>query len=177
MTDPRKQQTKKAIEKAMADLLKDHSFNEVTTVKLAQTARISRSSFYTHYKDKYEMIEAYQQRMFANIEYIFDKHKLDKEAIILEVFDYLNREDLFAALLSQNGTREIQIFLRHKLRLLLSHDLQNRFSKEEKTAIEDLYTSVYLSHAIFGACQTWIARGKKESPAEMTQLLLKLLGK
>lgn len=177
MEDRRKQETKKAIEKAMAELLKTSNFNDITTVKLAQTAQISRSSFYTHYKDKYEMIEAYQKAIFANIEYIFDKHQLDKEAIILEVFDYLNREELFAALLSQNGTREIQIFLRHKLRLLLSHDLQNRFVTEKRTAIEELYTSVYLSHAIFGTCQTWIARGKKESPKEMTKLLLNFLGK
>lgn len=175
--DNRKQRTKKALEKAMADLLKQQSFDNITTIKLVQTAKISRSSFYTHYRDKYEMIEQYQQTVFANIEYIFDKHDLDKEAIMLEVFDYLNREELLAALLSHNGTREIKTFIRHKLQILLTRDLRYRFSTEERSELEELYSGIYFSHAIFGVCQKWIARGKKESPQEITKLLLQLLGK
>lgn len=174
--DRRKQQTRKKLEQSLTHLLQNKSFDDITTIELANAAKISRSSFYTHYKDKYEMIEHYQKNVFANVEYIFNKHGLDKEAIILEVFDYLNREDLFAALLSHNGTREIKAFLRNKLQLLLAQDLQYRFSTEKKSDIEELYTSIYLSHAIFGACQTWIARGKKESPEEITSLLLHLLG-
>ena len=30
------------------------------------------------------------------------------------------------------------------------------------------YSSIYLTHALFGVCQTWIAHGKKESPQEIT---------
>ncbi|MCD0060464.1 TetR/AcrR family transcriptional regulator, partial [Streptococcus agalactiae] len=37
------------------------------------------------------------------------------------------------------------------------------------------YYSVYLSHAIFGVYQMWITRGKKESPQQITQVLLSLL--
>lgn len=177
LEDSRKKRTRIALQEAMASLLAEYSFDEITTIKLAETAHISRSSFYTHYRDKYDMIEQYQKHIFSHLEYIFDKHPSDKEATIREVFDYLNRENLFAALLSPNGTREIKTFLRHKLQRLLSEDLQYRFSKQEKTDIESLYNSVYLSHAFFGVCQTWIARGKKESPQEMTELLIKLLSK
>lgn len=66
MMDSRKQQTKKAILNAMVSLLKTESFDDVTTVQLAKMAGISRSSFYTHYKDKYEMIDYYQQTFFTN---------------------------------------------------------------------------------------------------------------
>ena len=40
------------------------SFDEISTVELAQEAGISRCSFYTHYRDKYDMIERYQQALF-----------------------------------------------------------------------------------------------------------------
>ena len=38
------------------------------------------------------------------------------------------------------------------------------------------YSSIYLTNALFGVCQTWIAHGKKESPQEMTNFLMKMLG-
>lgn len=60
----RKENTRQAILKAMVILLKTESFDDITTIKLAKTAGISRSSFYTHYKDKYEMIDYYQQTFF-----------------------------------------------------------------------------------------------------------------
>ena len=48
----------------MVELLMEQPFDQITTVKLAQKAGISRSSFYTHYKDKYDMIEHYQSKLF-----------------------------------------------------------------------------------------------------------------
>lgn len=106
MMDSRKQQTKKAILNAMVSLLKTESFDDVTTVQLAKMAGISRSSFYTHYKDKYEMIDYYQQTFFHKLEYIFEKEYQNKEHAFLEVFEFLKREQLLSALLSSNGTEK-----------------------------------------------------------------------
>ena len=86
----KRQKTKMIIENAMVDLLKHESFDQISTVKLTKTAGISRSSFYTHYKDKYDMIEHYQQKLFHKLEYIFDKYAQDKRSAIIEVFDFLD---------------------------------------------------------------------------------------
>ena len=51
--DQRRSLTKKALLDALVICLKDQDFNEITTIRLVQTAGISRSSFYTHYKDKF----------------------------------------------------------------------------------------------------------------------------
>lgn len=177
MMDSRKQQTKKAILNAMVSLLKTESFDDVTTVQLAKMAGISRSSFYTHYKDKYEMIDYYQQTFFHKLEYIFEKEYQNKEYAFLEVFEFLKREQLLSALLSSNGTREIQSFIINKVRLLITTDLQDKFSKDILSPTEKEYRSIYLAHAFFGVCQSWIAKGKKESPQEMTRFVLKMLSK
>lgn len=79
----RKENTKQAILKAMVMLLKTESFDDITTVKLSKRAGISRSSFYTHYKDKYEMIDYYQQTFFHKLEYIFEKKYQNKEQAFL----------------------------------------------------------------------------------------------
>ena len=70
-------------------MLKNQDFNDITTIRLVQTAGISRSSFYTHYKDKYEMIDSYQKELFHKLEYIFDKYEGKKEGAFLEIFEFL----------------------------------------------------------------------------------------
>lgn len=171
----KRQKTKLTIEQAMVELLHHHSFDQITTVKLTQAADISRSSFYTHYRDKYDMIERYQDKLFHQLEYIFTKYPQDKREAIIEVFDFLAREDLLSALLTENGTKELQNFLRHKLQIMLAGDLSRRFNRKQLTPTETEYSHVYLTNAFFGVCQMWIARGKKESPEQMADFLLKML--
>ena len=171
----KRKKTKAIIEKAMVELLQKESFDHITTVELARAAGISRSSFYTHYKDKYDMIERYQQGLFHQLEHIFENNQEDIAVAITEVFQFLTQEPLLAALLTENGTREIQNFLRHKLQIMLSESLQERFSKKVYSQIEKEYSTVYLSNAFFGVCQMWISRGKKENPEQMAHLLLKML--
>ena len=173
--DNRRANTKKAIQEAMVALLKTESFDDITTIKIAKEAGISRSSFYTHYKDKFELIDSCQQTLFNQVEYIFEKHEGNKEQAFLEIFEFLKRERLLSALISANGTREFQAFIVNKVRIFINTDFQNRFGREEFSTVEREYSSIYFSFAFFGLCQSWIANGKKESPRQMTNLILKLL--
>ena len=120
--DQRRSLTKKALLDALVICLKDQDFNEITTIRLVQTAGISRSSFYTHYKDKFEMIDSYQKELFHKLEYIFDKYEGKKEGAFLEIFEILTREKLLSALLSTNGAKEIQDFLINKLQRMIAKD-------------------------------------------------------
>ena len=120
MTDIRIIKTRQAIEMAMSDLLKEKTFDQITTTELVKRAGISRSSFYTHYQDKYEMIDQYQSVFFTKVETIFDQNGTDVRNAIFEIFDFLYQESVLSALLSENGTREIHIYLRQKLKTLLT---------------------------------------------------------
>ncbi len=177
MQNNRKELTKKALLDAMVRLLGTESFDDITTKELASTAGISRSSFYTHYRDKYEMIDTYQQRLFHKLEYIFEKEYENNDQAFLEVFNFLSREKLLSALLSSNGTKELQNFIIHKVRILISSELKERVAAENMSPTELEYQSIYLAYAFFGTCQTWIARGKKETPQQMTNFVLKMLAK
>jgi AcrR family transcriptional regulator len=61
--DSRKDRTKLQLRDAMIQLLGEKSFDQISTTELVKLAKVSRSSFYTHYQDKYDMIEAYQRRL------------------------------------------------------------------------------------------------------------------
>ena len=83
MESNKRKKTKMTIEQAMVQLLKEKSFEYISTVELAKTAGISRSSFYTHYKDKYDLIERYQQGLFQKLETIFEEYYNDRQQAIL----------------------------------------------------------------------------------------------
>ncbi|HEL1614720.1 TPA: TetR/AcrR family transcriptional regulator [Streptococcus suis] len=174
-TDSRKERTRQAILEAMVTCLESQGFNDITTTHLAQTAGISRSSFYTHYKDKYELIDSYQQGLFHKLEAIFDRYDGNRQSSFLEIFELLYREKLLSALLTHNGTQEIQNFLINKVRLLVANDLAERLGKEDLSQLEKEYSSIYFSHAFFGIMQVWIKNGKQESPQYMTDFLIKML--
>ena len=178
MESAKRLKTKKIIEEAMVKLLREESFDQITTVKLTKEAGISRSSFYTHYRDKYDMIERYQQVLFHQLEYIFDKHHKtpQPQETIKEVFEFLEREPLLAALLSENGTKEIQSFFRNKFQQLIAKDLQFRILGEPFNEIERDYAAIYLTNACFGVTQTWLTRGRHEKPEMLANFLLKMFG-
>lgn len=173
--DTRRAETKRLILEAMVRCLQEESFNNITTSHLAQTAGISRSSFYTHYRDKYQLIESYQKDLFIELEEIVNLHDKDKEQAFLEIFSLLHREQLLSALLIDNGSQEIQTFLINKVRLLIEHDLTDRWQKNALSASEKEYSSIYFAHAFFGIIKAWIHKGKIESPVTMTDLVIKLL--
>lgn len=173
-TDTRKERTQKAIYDAMIILLKKQPFDSISTITIAKTAGISRASFYTYFKDKYDMIDQYQQALFIKLEYIFEKYHENKEQRFIELFYFLKQEELLASLISYNGTKEIQLFIMNKIRILINSQLQI-FHQENITETEKEYRSVFYSSAFFGLCQAWIEHQKKESPEEMTRLLLNIL--
>jgi len=121
------------------------------------------------------MIERYQQNLFHQLGYIFDNNQEDIQTAITEVFQFLQLEPLLAALLTENGTKEIQNFLRHKLQMMLADSLQDRFSNRIYNHFEKEYSRVFLANAFFGVCQMWVSRGKKESPEQIAEFLLKMI--
>ena len=53
---------------------------------------------------------------------------------------------------------------------MLSTDLQKRFMQLNLNTTELEYSSIYLTHALFGVCQTWITHGKKEKSSRNNRL-------
>ncbi|QDJ25673.1 TetR/AcrR family transcriptional regulator [Lactococcus carnosus] len=176
MTDIRILKTHQAIENAMSDLLKEKSFDHITTTELVKRAGISRSSFYTHYQDKYEMIDKYQSAFFLKLATIFRENDTDLGTAIYELFKFLDTDcPVESALLSENGTREIHMYLIQQIKTFLADVIFPNFGQKSFDQVNLDYRTTYLSQAIFGILQLWIKRGKQESPQEITDILMLML--
>ena len=61
--DIRVRKTEKAIRSAFISLLTTKSFSDITIQDIADKAEISRSTFYDHYADKYQLLEKLYQEI------------------------------------------------------------------------------------------------------------------
>ena len=58
--------TDKAIKQALISLLKIKPFEKITVQDILDETPVTRSTFYKHYHDKYEIVERMQEELFAS---------------------------------------------------------------------------------------------------------------
>lgn len=57
LSTPRKNRTKEHFQLALINLIKEKGFHSVTVKDIVHEAKYNRSTFYTHYQDKFELAE------------------------------------------------------------------------------------------------------------------------
>ena len=69
---------KERILNAMIELLKSKHFDHVTVKDICEKAEISRSGFYLHYMDKYDLVEKYQLELMKQVNYLIEENVKEK---------------------------------------------------------------------------------------------------
>ncbi len=63
--DRRVRRTKRLLRQAMAELMQEKDFKDITVTDLVQRADLNRGTFYVHYKDVYDLREQLENEMIA----------------------------------------------------------------------------------------------------------------
>ena len=100
--------TRNLIKKTFAELMKEKKeLNKITVTELVKRAGITRSTFYTHYDDIYEVVNDYQ---LETIELLVSDDKILSS--IKDIYNYFNEifeclkknEEIYKMLLVSNGS-------------------------------------------------------------------------
>ena len=73
MEDKRIQKTKRKLRDTFVQMLQTKSFEQITVTELCEAAKMSRITFYAHYNDKYDLLEALMQQMLEDAQADFEK--------------------------------------------------------------------------------------------------------
>lgn len=65
--DRRQQRTRQAVYKAFTDLLRCRSYNSITVQEIIDAANIGRSTFYSHFETKDDLLKALCTEIFAHV--------------------------------------------------------------------------------------------------------------
>ena len=179
--DLRVQKTLHAIDQAIVVLLEKKTFENITIQDISSEAMINRGTFYTYYKDKYELIESYQESMMNDIEQLLYKNITGSsfkdveenrlKETILHLFQYLEEHRSRVLVIANSlGSAELaKYFSQHMFDF---YKVKSReFGVELNSEIFTDYLITYVTNAHIGILLKWLKEGCTESIEEMTMFI------
>ncbi|WP_332645699.1 TetR/AcrR family transcriptional regulator [Lysinibacillus sp. 54212] len=184
-TDLRVVRTIEAIKEALVELIEEKGFESITVKDITSKAKINRGTFYAHYRDKYDLMNRYQDELMGvmtnNVKHNLSKlltdlstnstNKIPIEMTVL-ICDFLDRNRRFMkAVLGPKGDISFQT----KLKNFISKALLENYGSivaQEKLLVPEEYLITYIASAHIGIIQQWLLEEKKESSQEISEILL-----
>ena len=181
--DRRISRTREAIRQALVYLIEEKGFDALTVKDITSRANINRGTFYLHYKDKFDLLDVTLQEITLGIKNISrEMTTLSSEelvnttmlsAIIVRLFKYFNINALLIkALFSIKGRNSLQ----NAIKEIIWQNIfeQTTHIKQENLLVPKEYLISYVISAHIGVIQEWLEKEVRETPEEMTQILINL---
>jgi len=141
-------------------LIQEKDFQKITVQDIVERADLNRGTFYLHFKDKYDMMDSFENEMIEQIERAFVAH-LPKEpsnrrflesrydTLVQILTCFKQNKDLLQFLLKTNYA-SFQTKLRTKMKLLLTEEVFPKLELDYEVPVDlaiILLTSLSLSLA------------------------------
>lgn len=162
-TDLRIQRTQKAIVDAFYELLDEKSFGSITVIDICDRALINRGTFYTHFEDKYSLLD----KCISDI--MYGLHEQVKRAHgENDLITYYNEVmDLGICFLDNNRKRIRTIILKadsalvfDKVHEILTHNIINRLSharpRDGKDSLPSDILAEFFAGGIISLIKWWL---------------------
>lgn len=148
------------------NLLKTKSFDQVTVKDICEKATISRSGFYLHYIDKYDLVEKYQLELMSHVNQLIDeatKLKTPMEETMIKLLYFFQKEgELLGLLISNKGSVEIQNQVKKILQQNTLKNVVSHVNLTVETDIEKHYLVIFLVMRCWAYCKNGSIQAKKK---------------
>nr|WP_263314874.1 TetR/AcrR family transcriptional regulator [Mammaliicoccus sp. Marseille-Q6498] len=175
-----KKQARQLIISNMVYLLEHYHFDEITIKMLCAECGINRSTFYAHFKDKYDTYEAIKQYHMMNYENLMDaiEHSIMNDTsnsrkyvkqYYTNLFYYISRHQrFFTSVLVVHPERELIVTFIKLIKM--------RFEKlvMKIGTIQDV--NYFLDYTLGGQIATiysWLRNGCEETPEKMADIMFR----
>ncbi|MDR2480882.1 MAG: TetR/AcrR family transcriptional regulator [Spirochaetaceae bacterium] len=172
--------TKKVLRDSLIEIMKTTPITNISIKDICTLADISRSTFYTYYKNQYDLLQKTQEETFAYFEDILNKYSNRNSnyeiiqkitQMIEELLLYIaNNNNFIQILLSENGDVNFQ------KRLLRRYykQAERLFHKKTLTDKTREYYSVFEVNGTIGLIQHWLKNNMDVPIHELAVILTKL---
>lgn len=170
--DRRVKFTKMFLKESLINLLENKAISKITVKEICEDADINRATFYSHYKDQYDLLETieeeYIENILKNVRYT-ERNKDNAVPLITDILTFIkDNAKLGRLLLSDRGDIGFQ-----KRIMALAHDdvLIQPNQMKTKNMKELQYVSAYLLAGCVGVIQKWFEEDLKDSPAQVAKMI------
>ena len=177
-TDARVKRTRDALGDALIALMQEKPFDTITVQDVLDRAHVSRSTFYTHYSDKDDLLMSDAEEFFEALSMALSAHgdKSDRVFPVKEFMAHLSDVQPFFKALVKSGKFQENMEL---ARGHFARGIERRLSEiaRGKTIPAKELPAIAFAHAgaLLSLVTWWIDRGMRESPAEMDDLFHRMV--
>ncbi len=177
-TDARVRRTRDALGDALVLLMQEKPFETITVQDVLDRAHISRSTFYSHYSDKDDLLMSDAEEFFESLSMALSAHSDKSERVfpVKEFFEHLSDVQPFFKALVKSGKYQENMEL---ARGHFARGIERRLSElpRAQSIPPNQLTAIAFTHAgaLLSLLTWWLDRGMRESPAEMDELFHRML--
>lgn len=171
--DRRVERTERALSDALFALIQTKSYDRVTVQDIIDRANVGRSTFYSHFDTKDDLLLSRLSQMTADIDRHLADATDDSGPVLpsLGLFEHVvEREPLFRALFGSSG---IELVTREARRLFYERALHTIRDREERGVIHESPAHIraaFLAGSLLALVQWWLDDGLRVPPAQMDEI-------
>ncbi|WP_411347924.1 TetR family transcriptional regulator [Paenibacillus sp. WLX2291] len=178
--DPRVIRTRQLIHQAFVELLQTKEFNEITVSDITRRATINRVTFYTHYTDKYELLEYMISTQLIQLLYkgIDPQQALSAEALTTLICALCNYHEYSSSQCPKNFdslSPLVEKNMKSQLQQYILQQLTHHLPDQDEAQLVPL--SAMISWSLYGATLQWNLEQKdrRETPQQLASRIVPLL--
>ncbi len=174
--DRRSQRTRSLVTSAMMDLLSEKRYDQITVQDLLERANIGRSTFYSHYFDKEDVLAALVQQQSEIISRRFSRRDAGESFIpSLEFFQHFQEHSqLLHALLRGHAGEVVWETAQGCLKRSIEQALTEACVETDALSIPPTMIAQYLSEAFLSLLKWWLLSEMPFPPEEMERIFQQL---
>jgi AcrR family transcriptional regulator len=169
--------TKMVLRESLMELMKSKAISDISIKEICAGADISRSTFYAHYKDQYDLLQKIEEETLTAANSILNKHdyignKHGALKMVEEMLQYIaDNNKSIHVLLSENGDINFQ-------KRLFSSMYQRNVMKIMTDKLPDEETREYyfmfIVNGSIGLIYHWIKSGLNKTVSELAKLIINI---
>lgn len=174
--DRRSQRTRQLVLSAMMDLMVEKSYDAITVQDLLDRANIGRSTFYSHYFDKEDVLTALAEQMLEMLSQQFSQRDTGQGIFPgLELFQHaLQHQQHFRAMLRGHAREVVWDAAQASLSRAIEQRLATTLATKRPPSIPLSVMSEYLAGAFLNLLKWWLQSEAPYSPAQMDDMFQQL---
>lgn len=164
-----KTDAKTVLAESIEDLLKRKSFTNIGVQDIVKNCDVSRTAFYNHFKDKYDLVSWIYRR---DVEEIYRKREtFDWKEYHTQILEYmLTKRDFYVNVSMYEGQNCILDYITSYAILCMEMQMRNELGLSELP--EDVALAIYMWNLASSRLTfTWLKEKDERKPEEITNLI------
>ncbi|AWX57752.1 TetR family transcriptional regulator [Brevibacillus brevis] len=164
--DPRVIRTRRLLQDAFASLIQEKDFESITVRDIAERATVNRATFYAHFVDKFELLEAKLTESFMTIiNHRISGHEVLNEETIQSIFLGVCDFHMSLSTMCQRSYKSLGPVFEIQIKEKIQATLHSFIDKDKMLSSPNAQflintASIMLSWGMYGAAYAWNNEGR-----------------